>query len=297
MSRFDESLSSYNKSIELKPDKEKVYNNLGNLYNNLGKYYEATQVYKKAIEIKPDYAMAHSNLLFNINYKKDFDPAEYLREAKNFRINCKPNKNFSFKYNFEKNPTKLRLGLVSADFGNHPGGFFTLSTLRELKKKNFELIAYSTADRRDEFSHHFNPLFSKWHSVEKEKDEKIVEKVLEDGIHILIDLQGHSAKNKLPIFIYKAAPIQLSWLGQGSTGIPEIDYWIGSPHITPKDEEYHFIEKIFRLPEISQCFTPPDFDVDVNTLPALKNNFITFGCINKLTKVNDDVILLWSKIL
>ena len=297
LTRFDESLSSYNKSIEFKPDKEKVYNNLGNLYNNLGKYNEATQAYKKAIEIKPDYAMAHSNLLLNINYKKDFDPQEYLREAKNFRINCKPKKNFSLNCNFEKNPTKLKLGLVSADFGNHPGGFFTLSTLKKLKKKNFELVAYATTDREDEFSHYFKPLFSKWYSVEKEKDEKIVEKIIEDGIHILIDLQGHSAKNKLPIFIYKAAPIQLSWLGQGSTGIPEIDYLIGSPHITPKDEENHFIEKIFRLPEISQCFTPPDFDVEVNILPALKNNFITFGCINKLTKVNDDVILLWSKVL
>ena len=297
LTRFDESLSSYYKSIEFNPDKEKVYNNLGNLYNNLGKYNEATQAYKNAIKIKPDYAIAHSNLLFNINYKKNFDPDEYLREAKNFRINCEPKKNFSLKYNFEKNPKKLRLGLVSADFGNHPGGFFTLSTLRELRKKNFELIAYATTDRKDEFSHHFKPLFMKWHSVEKEKDEKIVEKIFKDGIHILIDLQGHSDKNKLPIFIYKAAPIQLSWLGQGSTGIPEIDYLIGSPHITPKDEENHFVEKIFRLPEISQCFTPPDFDVEINTLPALKNNFITFGCINKLTKVNDDVILLWSKVL
>jgi protein O-GlcNAc transferase len=295
--RYDESLASYNKSIKFNPNQKETYLNLGSLYTNLGKYNEATQAYKKAIEIQPDYALAHSNLLFNINCKQDFDPQEYLREAKNFRINCKPKKNFSLNCNFEKNPTKLKLGLVSADFGNHPGGFFTLSTLRELIKKNFELVAYATKERSDEFSHHFKPLFSRWHSVEKEKDEKIVEKIVEDGIHILIDLQGHSSKNRLPIFIYKAAPIQLSWLGQASTGIPEIDYFIGSPHITPKDEENHFVEKIYRLPEISQCFTPPDFDVEVNTLPALKNNFITFGCVNKLSKVNDDVILLWSKVL
>ena len=95
MTRFDESLASYNKSIELNPNKEEVYNNLGGLYNNLGKFNEATQAYKKAIEIKPDYALAHSNLLFNINCKQDFDPQEYLREAKNFRINCKP-KNIFF---------------------------------------------------------------------------------------------------------------------------------------------------------------------------------------------------------
>lgn len=297
LTRFDESLSSYKKSIEFNPDIEKVYNNLGNLFNNLGKYNEATEAYKKAIDIKPDYARAHSNHLFNINHKKNFDPEGYLREAKNFRVSCEPKKKFSFKDNFEKNPSKLKLGFISADFGNHPGGFFTLSTLRELRKKNFDLFSYSTNDRRDEFSHHFKPLFLKWHSIEKEKDETIVKKIIKDGIHILIDLQGHSAKNRLPVFIHKPAPIQLTWLGPGSTGIPEIDYFIGGPHVTPKVEENHYIEKIFRLPEISMCFTPPDFEVEINSLPALRNNFITFGCINKLTKVNNDVILLWSKVL
>ena len=49
---------------------------------------------------------------------------------------------------------------MSADFGNHPGGYFTLSTLKELKNKKFELIAYATTNRKDEFSHHFPSLFS-----------------------------------------------------------------------------------------------------------------------------------------
>ena len=112
-----------------------------------------------------------------------------------------------------------------------------------------------------------------------------------------MDLQGHSANNRLPIFMYKPAPIQATWLGQGSTGIPEIDYFIGSTHITPENEEKYYVEKIIRLPEISQCFTPPDYDLKVNNLPALKNKFITFGCVNKLSKINDEVISLWSKIL
>ena len=51
------------------------------------------------------------------------------------------------------------------------------------------------------------------------------------------------------------------------------------------------------LPEITQCFTPPDFDVKIKSLPVKKNKFITFGCLNKLSKINDDVIILWSKIL
>ena len=295
---FDEAISSYNKAIKLQPDYEKPYNNLANLQTDLGKFDIAADLYHQAIKIKPYYPKAHSNLLFSLNYKTDFDIETYLSEAKKLGLNWRANKkNLSIKYKYEKNPKKLKIGLVSADFGNHPGGYFTMSTLKELRKKNFELISYSCSDRRDGFVHHFRPLFSKWHSIEKKEDEEIVKQIVEDGIHILIDLQGHSASNRLPIFIYKSAPIQASWLAQGSTGISEIDYFIGSHHITPKNDEKHFIEKILRLPEISQCFTPPDFDVKINSLPAKKNNFITFGCINKLTKVNDNVIALWSKIL
>ena len=298
LAKYDESISCYNRAIKLKPDNEKPYNNLGNLLSELGKYNEANDLFLKAIKIKPDYAKAFSNLLFGYNYKLDYDPNLYLSYAKKFRLNCKSiKKKLSFDYNYENNPKKLKIGFVSADFGNHPGGYFTLSTLRELRKRNFELIAYPTIERNDEFSYHFRPLFSKWHLIEKKKDEEVVRQIFKDGVHILIDLQGHSAKNRLPIFMYKPAPIQATWLGQGSTGIPEIDYFIGSDHVTPKHEEEHYVEKVLRLPEISQCFTPPDFDLEVKNLPAIKNNFITFGCINKLTKVNDDVIALWSKVL
>ncbi len=297
ISKFDEALINYNKAIELKPNFEKAYNNLGNLFHELGKHNEATKVYYKALKIKPNYAKAYSNLLLNLNYMKNFDPNKYLQEAKNFNFNCKPKKEKLFNYNYVKNPKRLKIGFVSSDFGNHPGGYFTLSTLREMSKKNFDLIAYSTKDRKDELAKFFKNSFLKWHSIEMKDEEDIVDQIVNDGIHILIDAQGHSANNKLPIFIYKPAPIQISWLGQGSSGISKIDYFIGSSHLIPNSEEKYYVEKIFRLPEISQCFTPPNFDVKINNLPALKNNFITFGCINKFSKINEDVIELWSKIL
>ena len=298
MARFDESILSYKKSINLKPNYENPYNNLGTLLSNLGKYDEAENLYRQAIKIKSDNAGAFSNLLLNFNYKTNWNPNSYLLEAKKYRLNCKSiKKKLLFQYQYERNPKKIKLGFVSADFGNHPGGHFTLSTLRELKNKNFDLIAYVTSERNDEISHHFKPLFSKWNLISKKNDEEVIEQIIKDGIHILIDVQGHSSNNRLSIFMYKPAPIQATWLGQGSTGIPEIDYFIGSPHITPEKEKHHYVEKILRLPEISQCFTPPDFNVRINNLPALKNNFITFGCVNKLAKMNNDVVALWSKIL
>jgi len=297
LAMYDESLRTYESVIKLNPNYEKPYNNLGNLLSHIGKYDEATTLYHKAIELKSDYAKAYSNLLLNLNYQSNFDIKIYLSEAKKFRDNCKPKRKTSFKYQYNKKPEKLKIGLVSADFGNHPGGYFTLSTLKELKNKKFELIAYVTTNRKDEFSHHFPPLFAKWNIIEKKKDEEIVEQIVNDGIHILIDLQGHSSHNRLPIFMYKAAPVQASWLAQGSTGILEIDYFVGSPHITPSSEEKNYVEKIWRLPNISQCFTPPFFDAKIKNLPALKNNFFTLGSINKPTKISDETVELWSKVL
>ena len=297
LSKHQKAISCYEKAIKINPHYAEAYYNLGSILSVLGQYDKATTAYHQAINIKSDYTKAYSNLLFNLNYKINLDPNLYLSEAKKFRINCGPKKKLSFQYQYEKNPTKLRIGFVSADFNDHPGGYFSLSTLRELQKKKFELIAYATIDRKDEYSSYFKSLFSKWHLIEKKKDEEIVEQIIKDGIHILMELQGHSAHNRIPIFMYKPAPIQVSWLSQGTLGVPEIDYLIGSSHTTPKEEENHFVEKIWRLPEIMQCFTPPDFDVKTNSLPALKNNFVTFGCLNKLTKVNDEAIALWSKIL
>ena len=298
ISKSDDAYLNFNKAISANPNYEKSYNNLGNLLSNLGKHEEATNMYKQAIKVKPNYATAYSNLLFNLNYQIDFKIDYYLEEAKNYRLNCKSKtKNLSFQYKYEKNPNKLKIGFITADFGNHPGGYFTLSTLRELKKKNVDLIAYSTTNRPEKYSTYFKPLFSKWHNVEKKEDEKIIKLILEDGIHILIDLQGHSANNKLTVFMHKAAPIQATWLGQGSTGISEINYFIGNSFINPKSEDKNYVEKVLRLPDVSQCFTPPDFDIKIDELPVLRNKFITFGGINQITKINDEVIELWSRIL
>ena len=127
---------------------------------------------------------------------------------------------------------------------------------------------------------------------------EVINQVRKDGIHILVDLSGHSGKNRLPIFINKPAPIQVSWAGYpDTTGIPEIDYLIGDSSVTPSSEKNHFSEKIFLLPNIWVCFTAPDFEVNIDQLPAIKNEYITFGCFNKLAKINDKVISLWSRIL
>ena len=114
----------------------------------------------------------------------------------------------------------------------------------------------------------------------------------------MIDLSGHTANNRLPLFAWKPAPVQVTWLGYfATTGVSAIDYMIADPWTLLESQEVFFTEKIWRLPETRMCFTPPDVTLEVSPLPALSNGFVTFGCFNNLSKMNDEVVALWAKIL
>jgi len=117
-------------------------------------------------------------------------------------------------------------------------------------------------------------------------------------IDILIDLSGHTAYNRLPMFAYRPAPVQVSWLGYfATTGLSEMDYFIGDPWTAPAEEDALFVEQIWRLPETYLCFSHPAVNIDVGPLPAITEGHITFGCFNGLRKLNDKVIDLWVQIL
>ena len=76
-----------------------------------------------------------------------------------------------------------------------------------------------------------------------------------------------------------------------------MDYLIADPWTAPESDEAHFTETIQRLPETYLCFTPPAISLEVSSLPALSEGYLTFGCFNKLYKMNDEVVGLWARVL
>ena len=296
---YNESIKSFQYALKIKPDYLDAYFDLGQVLVTVGKFKEAIENFQKVINLKSDFSSAYSNIFFTLLYMKENDHEFFLSLAKKFRSSLKTiDKSLLLKYQFENKPKKLRIGFISGDFWEHPVGYILLGTLKNLKNKNLELIGYSNFSKKDNFSNKLKSHFDIWHEIENKKDFEVINHVRNDKINILFDLSGHSAKNRLPVFINKPAPIQISWGGYpGFIGIPEIDYVIGDPHVTPENENKYFADKVFLLPNIWMCFTVPEYDVKIEELPAIKNKYITFGCFNNLSKINDEVVFLWSKIL
>ena len=297
--KYNESVESFEKAIRIKPDFVEAYIDLGTTLTMIGDFKEAILIYQKTIKLNPALNFAYSNILFTLCYLENDNPEFYFSLMKKFRSSLTSVKKDSLlKYQFNSKPEKLKIGFISGDFKEHPVGYLLKDTLKHLKNKNLELFAYSNLLKKDNYSIKLKSNFNSWNEIYNKNDKTIVNQIRNDGIHILIDLSGHSAKNRLPVFVNKAAPIQLTWGGYpGSTGISEIDYIIGDAHVTPLKDKKYFAEKIFNLPNIWICFTEPDFDIKIKELPASKNNYITFGSFNNLAKINEKVICLWSKII
>jgi predicted O-linked N-acetylglucosamine transferase (SPINDLY family) len=298
-SRLLEAETCYRHALELDPSLAEVHNNLGILLQDMGVLDAAAASYRKALELKPDYFKAHSNLLFLLNYDPKVSQQDAFEEAQRYGANVAAHVRHRYsKWSCNKQAERLRIGFVSGDFRNHPVGYFLENMLRHLDREAFEMYAYPADPWTDDMTLRLKSYFAKWQPLYGLDDEAAAKRIHGDGVHILIDLSGHSRYNRLPMFAYKPAPVQVAWLGYfATTGVAEMDYLIADPVTLPETQERNFTEKILRMPETRLCFSRPDVEIGVSPLPALSNGFITFGCFNNLAKMNDDVVALWSRIL
>ena len=298
LGRLDEAESSYQQAIALKPEYAEAHSNLGNALKELGKLNKAEASFRRAIALKPEFVEAHSNLLF-FKASMKFDESSNLKDLQGFADIVAEQKSSPYStWSISKSPTELRVGFVSGDFKEHPVGYFLEGLLVQLQSSSIELYAYETNNSFGEVTSRLKGIFHSWTSLSGKSDKDAALTIHNDGIHILIDLSGHTLHNRLPVFGWKPAPIQIAWLGYfASTGLPEIDYIIGDPFVTPQSEAHHFTEKIWQLPDSYLCFTPPERNFAVSPLPAKANGFLTFGCFNSLSRMTDEVISVRANIL
>lgn len=328
--RFLESESYYRRALKIAPNAI-LYNNLGNSLLDQNKLIEAESCYRRALKITPKFALANlnlgialrkqgkledaikyqrralkldpqnseqlSNLLFTLNYSSSSSNS-FLKEARLLGelVAKKITTPFS-SWVCADSPDRLRIGFVSGDFHNHPVGFFLENILRTFNSDRIELFAYPANTKTDDLTDRIKNNFHAWTPLVGMDDEAAAKKIHSDGVHILLDLSGHTTHNRLPVFARKPAPIQASWLGYfATTGISEIDYFLADKVGVPPSDKKNFTETIWYLPDTRLCFSAPDYDIPVPPLPALRNGHITFGCFQQLTKIGDETLELWRTI-
>ncbi|HTV48010.1 MAG TPA: tetratricopeptide repeat protein [Phycisphaerae bacterium] len=298
--QFEKALQAYQTCLQLQPDFVEARNNLAGTLRDLGRFDAAITEYRKTLQIKPGLAQVHSNLIYTLYYHPRFTPEMILQECLLWnRIYAEPLKSQIRPHpNLPDPDRRLKIGYVSADFKHHASAFFLKPLLSRHHHEHFEIFCYANVAKPDATTRQLQTLADHWRNILGMSDENLAEQIRRDQIDILVDLKLHTADNRLLTFARKPAPVQATWLGYpGTTGLTAIDYRFTDPYLDPPGVNGQYTEESIRLPDSFWCYDSLSEEPAVNELPALKNGYVTFGCLNQFRKINDGVLELWSKVL
>ncbi|WP_162816417.1 tetratricopeptide repeat protein [Halomonas sp. BN3-1] len=289
----------YRRASKLDPDAYIPWNNLGGVERQLGNLDQALTCYQRAREVAPSHPTPLANLITTLHYQPGADPARIralcqqanviycggtaAKRASTARLGNKP----------------LRLGFLSDGFHSHPVAKMITSALERVSNQPFSLYFYSTSRKVDQLTRRLKKLAYRWTHVDHLDDKALVTQVRDDGIDILFDLCGHMAGTRMSAMALQPAPLIVKWVGGliNTTGVEAIDYLLSDAIETPPGCDDDYVEKLIRLPDDYICYEAPPYTPEVNALPAKTNGYITLGCFNNGTKLNEVVLGEWATLM
>ncbi|HET7527937.1 MAG TPA: hypothetical protein VFK10_18500, partial [Burkholderiaceae bacterium] len=198
-------------------------------------------------------------------------------------------------------PGRLRVGYLSGDFHQHATSQLMVQMLESHDRGRFEVTLFSAGpddgsalrQRMRASSEHFVDL-------RQQSFAQMAQAIRERKIDILVDVKGATYNSVFHAMAYRAAPLQVSWLGfPGTSGADYIDYVIGDAIVTPLEHESHFSERIAQLP---LCYQPND---SRRALPVpqprsawgLPEQALVLCAFHQSYKISREVFQTWCRLL
>jgi protein O-GlcNAc transferase len=191
----------------------------------------------------------------------------------------------------------LTLGLVSPDFREHSVGCFLGPLLANLDPSRLRTVLYFSG-RPDAATERFRTLAGTFRDVTALSDQDLAMTVRKDAVDILVDLSGHTLGHRLPLFVFRSAPVQVTYLGYPSiTGLSTMDARLVDTITDPAGDENTLSPE--RLVRLNAPFLAFELPTQTPTPRPTKRtgDAITFGSFNAMPKINATVLDTWAKIL
>ena len=326
-------IDSYKQAIRIKPHDAEVYNNMGVALVEKGELNAGIKSYEMALGIKPDYQDALVNKLKQQSricdwtaLKEDQNliaklgisteslsplsilPLEDSPKRHRVRSEILTKKLHGYKTPLppaakpSQKPQRLRIGYFSADFCEHPVAYLMAKVLETHDRKRFEVYGYSIGPAKDDdMRQRLIEAFDVFIDVHNMTDLDVALLARQDKIDIAIDLTGYTKYHRAGIFAYRAASVQINYLGYpGTMGADFIDYIIADQNLIPMDSQKFYSEKPIYLPHHYQAQdntlsisndTPSRLDL------GLPDKGFIFCAINNSYKIRMPEFDVWMRLL
>ena len=298
--RLDQSLEAYQNAAKFSPDSAVAVDNHAMVLMDAGRLDETIAVYRDALQRRSDPGLA-GNLLYRLHFHPAYDRKRLFEEHTRWRQTyAEPLKSQIGPHTNDRSPQRrLRIGYCTAGLGNHPQGRLLLPLISNHDRQQFEIVCYCAAPREDHVTQAISRRVDLWRPTTGMNEAQVAQLVVQDRIDILVDLSLHAVAGHILTFAFKPAPIQVTYLGYCSTtGLDTIDYRLSDRFLDPSDRgDEYYSERTVRLTNSFWCYPMPPEAPPIGALPALANEFVTFGCLNDFAKVTSQQLELWSGVM
>jgi predicted O-linked N-acetylglucosamine transferase (SPINDLY family) len=298
LGKLASALATCKRALELKPNCEMGLMLLGECLAKQGDVVAAIAHFDRAIALKPDHDEAITKKIFAMAFWEDtnFAAEQAVRRDWWERIGSRIARRTLAPRSLDPE-RRLVVGYVSSDFRNHSAALCFLPVYRHHDHKNFQIISYSCSPETNSITACFRGFSDVWVDAMSLSDEELAARIEADNVDVLVDLSGHTAGNRLRVFASKPASVQVTAWGHATgTGLPTIDCLFADPVTVPESAHALFAERvIYDLP--CAISIEPETASQVADAPVLRNGYVTFGVFNRIEKISDAALAVWSRIM
>ena len=288
------------RAIEHPPSSDEASMNLALLESDTAHADRAIKLMQAAIERSPNNPILRDSLCMFACYADTLTPAEVFDIHQAFGQSIEQLVPTPKSYHNTPDSTRrLRIGFVSPDFRQHSNTYFVEPILEHLDRERFEVCIYSTNSATDDVTKRLKAHADLWRDC-RLGIMQTAKQITQDRIDILVELTGHFASNKLPLFAIKPAPVSLTAIGYANTtGLSSITARLVDSITDPvPTADALSTEQLVRVPGCFLCYRPPaDLPDPINDSSEEPSRPFTFGSLNDLRKVAPCTLRTWATIL
>lgn len=316
----EEAIRIFSSLAEKHPEKAESWEALARLEQSCGKLPQAAAHWRALLSLRPDYAEGRGQYYLclrqlcewreRIEIDSTLSPQILLTLSDDPELQRIAAQRYVARYFSSIKPLpptpprkheRLRVAYLSSDFHEHATSRLMAELFSLHARSQFEIFIYSYGvEDGSDIRARLKREVEHFVDLSASTPLECAKKIREDEIDILIDLKGHTHGGRLDILAYRAAPVQMHWLGfPATTGAQFIQYFVGDPTTIPVAAEEHFTEKVLRLPHTYQINDRQKKIGGAKSKSAygLPEEAFVLASFNQAYKITPEIFDIWCGLL
>lgn len=329
---LDNAILNYQKALSINPKYVDAQFNLGLAFKLKKNASAAIEAFRAVLKLEPSHIGASAELSFELakmcDWRAEERTADYTRNLGVVTAAVNPFQMLALEDDPEnqlarsrrwaeeklnariapmdirigKRKNRLRIGIFSGDFREHPMMYCISGFLKSYDRSSFELLAFNLyRGTSEKWSAYVESVVDGFFDVSIMSNAELIAFARSKELDIAIDLSGYTTGARTIIFLERVAPVQINFLGYpGTMGIDSYDYIVGDRVVIPDEYRKYYSEKIIFLPhsyfpiDNSGCST---FTETIRSDHGLHDDQIVLCCFNNSYKLNRVEFSIWMRVL